>query len=77
MQTITVSVLSGKNATIFSINGKPIATVSPDFHNKGKFSGSFQPFGNCDNAEFPDAVEFVSDCISRHFNHFGLDVKFA
>lgn len=76
MQTIIVTInQQGEKATL-QIDGKVIATITKDSFNKGRFCGSFGPFGCCNNSRYPDAVEFVTDCIERHFANFGLNVEF-
>lgn len=78
MQTIKVTVKTNeaKTATVFCTDSGAIASVSPDVRNKGKFTGHFAAYGNCDNSTFADAVEFISDAITNHFAAFGLNVEF-
>lgn len=51
-------------------------TITKDSFNKGRYCGSFGVFGCCNNSRYPDTVEFVTDCIERHFANFGLNVEF-
>lgn len=80
MQTIKVTLPAATAAsdTIrFQIDGKTIATVSPDMYNKGRYCGNFGVFGCCNNVDAPTAVEFIGTAIERHFEAFGLNVEFV
>lgn len=80
MQTIKVTLpaATAANETIsYRIDGKTIATVSPDFYNKGKYCGKFGVFGSCNNTDVVTACAFVCEAICNHFAAFGLDVEFA
>lgn len=76
MQTINVTVNQQGEKTALQIDDKVIATITKDSFNKGRFCGSFGVFGCCNNSRYPDAVEFITDCIERHFGNFGLNVDF-
>lgn len=76
MQTIIVTVNQQGDKTALQIDDKVIATISKDSFNEGRYSASFGAFGYCNNSHYPDAVEFITDCIERHFANFGLNVKF-
>ena len=76
MQTIIVTINQQGEKTALQIDEKVIATITKDSFNKGRFCGSFGAFGCCNNSRYPDAVEFVTDCIERHFSNFGLNVEF-
>lgn len=76
MQTIIVTVKNQGEKTALQIDDKVIATISKDFYNKGRYSASFGIFGNCNNKSYPDTLEFITDCIERHFAKFGLNVTF-
>lgn len=76
MQTIKVNVKREKENVLFLINGKQIANIGKDFFNKGRYSGGFGGFGSCNNLRFPEALEFISDCIEKHFAKFNLSVNF-
>lgn len=79
MQTIRVTLpaATAAAATIrFQIDGKTIATVSPDTFNRGKYRGTFGAFGSCNKVGAAAAVEFISDVIYNHFAAFGLNVEF-
>lgn len=68
----------GKTVTEFYINGvKHIASVINDFNNIGKYSGYCGTLGACNNVTYPEAIEFVSDCIERHFAEFGINIEFV
>lgn len=75
MQTIIVTVNRQGEETALQIDEKVIATITKDFFNKGRYSASFGVFGGCNNSRYPDALEFITDCIERHFESFGLNVK--
>ena len=76
MQTIIVTVNRQGEKTALQINDKVIATITKDVFNPGRYSASFGAFGGCNNCRYPDALEFITDCIERHFENFGLDVEF-
>lgn len=76
MQTIIVTVNQRGEKTALQIDGKVIATITKDSFNKGRYCGSFGAFGCCNNSRYPDAVEFTTGCIERHFANFGLNVEF-
>lgn len=79
MQTITVTVRQQGGNTALQIGSKVIATIGKDRNNIGRYSASFMSgqFGCCDNHTYPEAVEFISGAIERHFADFGLNVKFV
>lgn len=80
MQTIKVTLPAATAATDtirYQIDGKTIATVSPDMFNRGKYSGNFGVFGCCNNVDAPTACEFISKVICNHFAAFGLNVEFT
>lgn len=76
MQTIIVTINQQGEKTALQIDSKVIATIKKDSTNKGRYSASFGPFGCCNNSRYPDAVEYITDCIERHFACFGLNVVF-
>lgn len=76
MQTVIVTVNQQGEKTALQIDGKVIATIGKDRYNKGCYSGSFGPFGCCNGSSYPEALEFISDCVERHFASFGLNVEF-
>lgn len=76
MQTIIVTVNQQGEKTALQIDGKVIATITKDSFNKGRFCGSFGVFGCCNNNTYPNALEFITNCIERHFANFGLNVEF-
>lgn len=76
MQTIIVTVNRQGERTALQIEDKVIATITKDGLNEGRYSASFGVFGGCSNVGYPEAVEFITDCIERHFENFGLNVKF-
>lgn len=76
MQTIIVTVNQQGEKTALQIDSKVIATISKDFYNKGRYAASFGAFGCCNNSRYPDSVEFITDCIERHFANLGLNVEF-
>lgn len=82
MQTIKVSTSTTVNNSVvkFMINGVCIAHIGKDGKNTGRYAGRIDHagvFAGCHNRTFPDAVEFISDAIERHFAAFGLNVEFA
>ncbi len=80
MQTIKVTLPAATAAsdTIrYQIDGKTIATVSPDMFHKGKYCGNFGAFGSCNNVALPAACVFIADAICSHFEAFGLNVEFV
>lgn len=76
MQTIIVTVNQHGEKTALQIDGKVIATISKDSFNKGRFCASFGAFGCCNNNSYPNALEFITNCIERYFANFGLNVEF-
>jgi hypothetical protein len=76
MQTIIVTVNQQGDKTALQIDDKVIATISKDSFNKGLYCGSFGAFGCCNNNSYPNALEFITNCIGRHFANFGLNVEF-
>ena len=76
MQTIIVTVNQQGEKTVLQIENKVIATILKDRFNKGRYCASFSSFGCCNNSRYPDAVEFISGCIEKHFANFGLNVRF-
>lgn len=54
-----------------------IATIQKDWKNVGRWAGHFSVFGVCNNKTFPEAVEFITDCIDRHFAQFGIEVSYC
>ncbi len=82
MQTIIVKInqVAG-NGCAMLVNNKVIASIYKDAINKGRYVGLFAhgtSFGQIkDGMRYPDAVEFVTDCIEKHFAKFGLDVEFV
>lgn len=76
MQTIIVTVNNQGEKTALQIDGRVIATIAKDSFNKGRFCGSFGVFGRCNNSSYPSTLEFITDCIERHFANFGLNVEF-
>lgn len=76
MQIIIVTVNNQGEKTALQIDSKVIATISKDSFNKGRYCASFGPFGCCNNSRYPEALEYITDCIERHFAKFGLNVTF-
>lgn len=76
MQTIIVTINQQGEKTALQIGNKVIATITKDSFNEGRYSASFGAFGGCNNCRYPDALEFITDCIERHFENFGLNVEF-
>lgn len=78
MQTIIVTVSNKGNVTLLSINNKCIAHIGKDIHNIGRYAGRVNHAGGavCNNVTYPEAVEFITGAIERHFAGFGLGVKF-
>lgn len=79
MQTIKVKVIKRdvEKSTVFAIDDVVIATVSPDYRIKDKFCGIFRPFGCCSNQTESKAIDFISGCITRHFEQFGINIAFV
>lgn len=76
MQTIIVTVNQQGEKTALQIGSKVIATITKDSFNKGCYSASFGAFGCCNNSRYPDALQFITDCIENHFAELGLNVVF-
>lgn len=76
MQTIIVTVNRQGEETALQIDEKVIATITKDFFNKGRYSAYFGVFGRCNNSRYSDALEFITDCIERHFESFGVNIEF-
>lgn len=76
MQTIIVTVNQHGEKTALQIGSKVIATISMDSFNKWRYCASFGVFGSCNKSHYQDAVDFITDCIERHFSGFGLNVVF-
>lgn len=79
MQKVTVSANTKGNITLLSINGKCIAHIGKDCRNIGRFGGRVNIPGGavCVNSTYPEALEFITGAIERHFAAFGLDVEFT
>lgn len=76
MQTIKINIEQTANGYEFTTGHKAIATISQD--RRGAYSARFQVYANANNLRtLPDAVEFISDAISNHFDRLGLDVEFV
>lgn len=81
MQTIIVTIKQvAGNGCAMLVNKKVIASIYKDAINTGRYVGLFAhgtSFGQIkEGIIYPDAVEFVTDCIERHFANFGLNVEF-
>lgn len=80
MQTIKVTTEKVNNGLIFSIGTETIATT---WECKGtqysEMKRVLHPYGCRQDMHIslPDAVEFIGDCISKHFANFGLNVEFS
>ncbi len=76
MQTIKINIEQAANGYEFTTGSKAIATIRKDVN--GTFWARFQIFASANNLRtLPDAVEFISDAISNHFDRLGLDVEFV
>lgn len=81
MQTIIVTVnqVAG-NGCAMLVNNKVIASIYKDAINTGRYVGIFAHGTSSgqikDGMRYPDSLEFVTDCIERHFANFGLNVEF-
>lgn len=76
MQTIKINIEQTANGYEFTTGHKAIATIRKDVN--GSFWAKFQAFATANNLRtLPDAVEFISDAISNHFDGLGLDVEFV
>lgn len=76
MQTIKVNIEQARNGYEFTTGYKSIATIRQD--KNGSFWARFQAYATANNLRtLPDAVEFISDAISNHFDRFGLNVQFV
>lgn len=81
MQTIIVKInqVAGNGCSML-VNNKVIASIYNDVINTGRYVGLFAhgtSFGQMkEGMIYPDAVEFVTNCIERHFENLGLNVEF-
>lgn len=76
MQTIKINIEQAANGYEFTTGHKAIATISQD--KRGAYSARFQMYATANNMRtLPDAVEFISDAITNHFDGLGLDVEFV
>lgn len=73
---IEVTTTDGVTDFVTLTNKKRIAIISSDSYHAGKYIGKFGVFESCNNSTFAEAVEFVSDCIERHFAEYGINVEF-
>lgn len=74
--TLKIEVTTENNVTRFdATNGKKMAVIMADSFNGG-FCAYCGTFGSCSGKTYPEAVEFVSDCIERHFAEYGINVDF-
>lgn len=76
MQTIKINIEQTANGYEFTTGSKAIARIRKDIN--GIFSAKFQIYATANNIRtLPDAVEFISDAISSHFDRLGLNVEFV
>lgn len=76
MQTIKINIEPTANGYEFTTGHKAIATIRNEAN--GTLAARFQMFASANNLRtLPDAVEFISDAISNHFDRLGLDVEFV
>lgn len=73
---IEVTTIDGVTDFVTMTNKKRIGIISSDSYHAGKYIGKFGVFESCNNSTFAEAVEFVSDCIERHFAEFGINVEY-
>lgn len=76
METIVVKKTARNNATAFSINSKRIALVHTDSSNEGRYVANFGIYANGNNMTYTEAINYVSDNISRVLGEFGIKVTF-
>lgn len=60
-----------------AVNGYEFGAVGSDFFHVGRYSGNAGLWGSCNNSDYTDALEFVSDCIERNLGKFGISVEFV
>lgn len=76
---VTINQVAG-NGCAMLVNNKVIASIYNDHINTGRYVGLFAhgtSFGQIkEGMRYPDAVEFITGCIERHFANFGLNVEF-
>ena len=76
MQTIKINIEQISNGYEFTTGYKAIATIRKDVN--GTFWAKFQIYATANNIRtLPDAMEFISDAISNHFDRLGIDVEFV
>lgn len=76
MQIIKINIEQTANGYEFTTGHKVIAAIHKDAN--GAFWARFQMFASANNLPtLPDAVGFISDAISNHFDGLGLDVEFV
>lgn len=78
MQAINIQVAG--NGCAMMVNNKVIASIYKDTINTGRYVGLFAHGTSSgqikEGMRYSDALEFVTDCIERHFENLGLDVEF-
>lgn len=79
MQTIRVEVTqrSAENATVYSIDQKVIATISPDIFNPGRYVYNIRPLQGNTGVTLQTALRAVKSKIVAHFRAWNLNVEFV
>ena len=80
MQKVRAKINIFKYNTTFTIDGVMIAEIRQDISRPGRYSGAICVFGRrntvCDNCDYIDAIECVSNNIDIMFKQIGLVVEF-